>query len=360
MDKLEIRNEVAGIDLKIEELKKRRKALLSELGEGSLSWGAMIIGAFGALMIGLGVIALFAANWDVFGREARAAIAIAPVVACGAAAVWAYAKGAKSRALWEPLGILWCISVAAAACLVAQTYQVGGSVPSLILFVALLMLPVVWITRAVAPMALWPIMAIVWTCSMEVSGAKSSFALAAKGLALMALSLPAYIAFLRGRPPKPVLIPVQIATGFVYSLGLGILLSEALPISSNEGLVVAVFWMCAALVAGAGRVFSLPVWGMIGVIVAAGAAFPTPFLRNAPVNFYAALAIAGAIIAYGVAKLRIGVTNIGAVTSLWLVLGKFFESSVSFTVKGTVLIAAGVLLTALNMVLIRIRKARRA
>ena len=101
--------EVEEIDLKIAELKKRRRELVAELGEGRLSWGAIIAGAFGALMIGLGVIALFAANWDAFGREARAAIAVAPVVACGAVAVTSALKDVKTRALWEPLGIFWCI-----------------------------------------------------------------------------------------------------------------------------------------------------------------------------------------------------------------------------------------------------------
>ena len=111
--------------------------------ERRFSWGVMIAGGFGALMIGLGVIALFAANWDCFGRPVRAAISLAPVVLCGIAALVASAKGWKSMALWEPLGILWCIATAAGTCLVAQTYQVGGSVPGLILFVALLMLPAV-------------------------------------------------------------------------------------------------------------------------------------------------------------------------------------------------------------------------
>ena len=50
----EIRSKVAEINLKIEELRNRRKALLSELGEGRLSWSAIITGGFGALMIGLG------------------------------------------------------------------------------------------------------------------------------------------------------------------------------------------------------------------------------------------------------------------------------------------------------------------
>ena len=58
--------------------------------------------------------------------------------------------------------------------------------------------------------------------------------------------------------------------------------------------------------------------------------------------------------------MRLLFTNVGAATFLWLVLAKFFESEASFTVKGIVLIAAGLALTALNVVLIRLRKGRRA
>ena len=355
----EIRTKVAEIDLKIEELRNRRKELLSELGEGRLSWSAIITGGFGALMIGLGVIALFAANWDAFGREARAAIALAPVVVCGVAAILAHARGVKSRALWEPVGILWCVSVAAAACLVAQTYQVGGSVPGLVLLVALLMLPAIWVTRAAAPMALWPIMAIVWTISSIGIGGGRSIALAVKGVALMALSLPAYIVFLRSDPRKAALVTVQAVTGLVYSFGLGLLVSAALPFRYDGASYVYTFWLCAALVVGAGKIFALPVWGMVGTIVAAAATFPTPVLHDGRAYFIA-LALVGGIIAYGVSKLRIGFTNIGAVAFLWLVLAKFFESRVSFTVKGVMLIASGLALTALNVALVRVRKARRA
>ncbi len=356
----EIRNEVAEIDLKIGELKKRRHELVSQLGEGSLSWGALILGGFGALMIGLGIIALFAANWDVFGREARAAIALAPVVACGATAVWAHAREVKSRALWEPLGILWCVSVAAAACLVAQTYQVGGSVPGLVMLVAFLMLPAVWVTKAAAPTALWPIMAIVWVFVSCDAGVGESFALAAKAVALMALSVPAYVAFLKSKPPKPALVSVQIVTGLVYSLGLGIMLSGSLPIHySDETAYVCVFWLCAALVAGVGRGFSLPAWGIVGAVVAAGAAFPTPFFHHG-ITYPAALVIMGGIIAYGVWKLRLGFANVGAIAFLWLVVAKFFESNAPFTLKGIVLIVSGLALVALNIVLVRIRKGRRA
>ncbi|MBR3923666.1 MAG: DUF2157 domain-containing protein [Kiritimatiellae bacterium] len=358
----DVKHEVEEIDLKIAELKKQRRELLAKLGEGRLSWGAIIAGAFGALMVGLGIIALFAANWDMFGREARAAIAVAPVVACGAVAIAASLKGVRARALWEPLGILWCVSVAAATCLVAQTYQVGGSVPGLVLLVALLMLPAIWTTRAVAPTVLWPILAIVWGGVSWDAGACKSFALAAKGVALMALSLPAYVAFLRSRPPKSALVSAQIVSGLVYSAGLGMLLCITLPLDWgwHDGFLgIMIFWLCAALVAGIGRFFRLPAWGAVALVVVAVAAIPTPLLRY-NTGFIISLVLMASVVVYGVRKMRLLFTNVGAATFLWLVLAKFFGSEASFTVKGIVLIAAGLALTALNVVLIRLRKGRRA
>lgn len=358
----DVKREVEEIDLKIAELKKQRRELLAKLGEGRLSWGAIIAGAFGALMVGLGIIALFAANWDMFGREARAAIAVAPVVACGAVAIAASLRGVRARALWEPLGILWCVSVAAATCLVAQTYQVGGSVPGLVLLVALLMLPAIWTTRAVAPTVLWPILAIVWGGVSWDAGACKSFALAAKGVALMALSLPAYVAFLRIRPPKSALVSAQIVSGLVYSAGLGILLCITLPLDWgwHDGFLgIMIFWLCAALVAGIGRFFRLPAWGAVALVVVAVVAIPTPLLRY-NTCFIISLVLMASVVVYGVRKMRLLFTNVGAATFLWLVLAKFFESEASFTVKGIVLIAAGLALTALNVVLIRLRKGRRA
>lgn len=351
------RRKIEEIDRQIAELKKRRKALSAELGAGRLSWGAIIAGGFGALMIGLGIIALFAANWNEFGRAARAAIAISPVAICGCLAIFAHTKGWKSRAFWEPLGILWCVSVGAATCLVAQTYQVGGNVPGLILLVALLMLPVIWATRAVAPTVLWPIFAVVWAIAKLDSCGMKTITFAPKSVVLMSLSLPFYVAFLRSRPPKAALASAQFGTGLIYSIGLGILLATTLDLGHSESIVVCIFWACAGLVALAGWIFALPVWGSLGILVASFTAFPTPFMRGNAI-YLAALALACAVIAFSIRKMQLFLTNVGAVTLLWLVLGKFFMSHVSFTTKGIVLIAAGLSLTALNVVLIRLRKGR--
>ena len=325
--------------------------------ERRFSWGVMIAGGFGALMIGLGVIALFAANWDCFGRPARAAISLAPVVLCGIAALVASAKGWKSMALWEPLGILWCIATAAGTCLVAQTYQVGGSVPGLILFVALLMLPVVWISRSVMAMAMWPVLAIVWTFAQrEIQS--GSFALGFEGLGLMALSLPAYVAFLRREPGRAMLVTGQLVTGLVYSLGAAILLVCAWPLGWNHSNTpVLVFWGCAAMVAGVAAVFKLPVWPIIATLVASGVAMVTGVDRESSL-YVVSLVLALGVLAYGVRKLKLSYANIGAALLLWLILAKFFASRLDFTVKGIVLILSGVAITVLNIVFIRLRKRR--
>ena len=326
--------------------------------ERRFSWGVMIAGGFGALMIGLGVIALFAANWDSLGRPARAAISLAPVILCGLAALVASLKGWKSMALWEPLGILWCIATAAGTCLVAQTYQVGGSVPGLILFVALLMLPVVWISRSVMAMALWPILAIVWTfaqCEIQ----SCSFALGFEGLGMMSLSLPAYVAFLRRHPGKAALVTGQLVTGLVYSLGAAILLVCVWPIrwwNSTDALVL-IFWGCSAVVAGVAAVFRLPVWPIVATLVASGAAMVTGVGRNSSL-YVVSLVLALGVLAYGVRKLKLSYANIGAALLLWLILAKFFASHLDFTVKGLVLILSGVAITVLNVVFIRLRKRR--
>ena len=357
--KEDVKRKVEEIELKIDELEKPRKELLAELGEGSLSWGMMIMGAFGALLTGLGIIALFAANWDAFGREPRTVIACLPAVVCGMTAVWAYAKGMTTRFLWEPLGIFWSLSVAAAVCLIDRTYGVGGSTPGLILLVALLMLPVIWITRSAVMTALWPGMAIAWTISSRIAGVEASFDFTGKSFALLALSLPAFIAFHRSRPRMSAFASVQVMMGFAYSLGLGAIFLTSLPSLFKHGTaVIYVFWLCATLVAGAGCAFSLPTWGGVGAIVAVGAIFPVPFLQLGA-TYVIAFVVAVGIIMHGVRTLQLGFADLGAVALFWLVLMKFFASGAPFELKGIVLITAGVLLTAFNVMFVRYCKKNR-
>ena len=143
---------------------------------GGVSWGIVLAGAFGAFLVGLGVIALVAANWDEFGRAARTAFALVPVLACGVAAAWAGAKGKTGAALMEPLGVLWLGAVAAGATIVAQTYQTGDSLAGLLLFITVLAVPVLFATRSMAATAGWAVLGLVWA-GYQVEESGSSWAL---------------------------------------------------------------------------------------------------------------------------------------------------------------------------------------
>ena len=324
--------------------------------ESRIGWGAIIAGSFGALLVGLGVIAIFAANWDFLGRGARAAVSVAPLVACCGVAILAKARGWRSMALWEPLGILWFVSTAAAACLVAQTYNVGGRGPDLVMFVAVLTLPVVWTTRSVAAMSAWPVLAIVYGCSSAKwwSGAASGDI--AKALLMLAASIPAYVAFLRRSPSRVALVSSQLVTGLVYSFGMAFMLVVCLDCGLQAGIMV--FWGCSALVLAIGAVFKLPVWPTVAVVVASFAATPTVAQYRSGLFslFVISLVFAVATTVYGIAKKRLAYMNIGSILLLYLILAKFFMSRVDFTVKGIVLIVSGVALAALNVVLVRAKR----
>ena len=322
-----------------------------------VSWGAIIVGSFGALMIGLGIIALFAANWDSLNRPARAAVAVTPLIVCALIGIIASFKNVKAMAFWEPLGILWCVSTVAAVCLVAQTYQVGGSVPGLVLLVALLTLPIAWLTKSVAIMMFWPLFAIIWAAASEDFEGKS-WSLLVKSFALMALSLPAFIAFLRRKPYRAALVAGLIVTGLLYSLGAAIMTLIVVPFRfwKDPEVSVMIFWVLSAIVLGLGAKFKLPTWPMIATIVISGAAMTT--VSQEIWIFGLSVLIAVSIAWYGIWRVKLSYMNIGAALFLWLLLAKFFESKISFTIKGIVLICSGVALTLLNVAMTQFKKRR--
>ncbi len=64
-----------------------------------------VISALGALLVGLGVIALFAANWAAMSRNVRAGVSVLPLTICTVLALLGFARNWKARAFWEALGI---------------------------------------------------------------------------------------------------------------------------------------------------------------------------------------------------------------------------------------------------------------
>ena len=127
------------------------------------SIGLIILGSLGALLIGLGIISLLAANWGDIPRDLRAVISFLPLLISYGAALFIGLKRQQSLALNEPLGIFWGLSIGAGIALISQTYHLPGDLETFILIWMLLLVPVVWLTRSLGCVAGFYIGLLFWS-----------------------------------------------------------------------------------------------------------------------------------------------------------------------------------------------------
>ena len=330
--------------------------------EGKASWGILLAGAFGAFLVGLGIIALVAANWDCFGKVARVGVSALPLAGCGIAALWAGAKGKTGAAVMESLGVLWLGAVAAAAVVVAQTYQVGDSVAGLLLFIAVLAYPALWATRGRIAVLAWTVFALVWMfVQCDESGETAVLALGGAAGIVM-LSAAAWVFAVRSWPEGGLTASVRAGMGLAYAFGVPLAMVVTWPWHFRAASYFGFFFAGAALVGVAGWLTRHRAWCVAGTLVAAGTAVPTFLTREfgAPTTmlvWYSGSLVYAALLAVrGIVRRDLWLLNVGVLLEAWLVLAKFFESDVDFTVKGIVLIAAGAAVWGVNVWLVRIRK----
>ena len=109
----------------------------------------IFLGSLGALLVGLGVITLFAANWKDIGRPARAVLSFIPLclsLALYGAGLW---RGwDKRNGFLDVTGLLWGLSVGACIALIAQTYQIPSDGRMFVFAWTLLLFPVMYATRS--------------------------------------------------------------------------------------------------------------------------------------------------------------------------------------------------------------------
>ncbi|MDB6074236.1 MAG: hypothetical protein JWO89_1876, partial [Verrucomicrobiaceae bacterium] len=125
--------------------------------------GLFIFGAIGSLLVGGGIIALLAHNWDDLPRWARLVFAFIPMAAGQVLAAWALKKGA-SMADWvrECVAVFLAIGAGTALAIVSQVYSMGGSWETFLMAWCLLSAPVMWLLRSTTVASLYLIGISVW------------------------------------------------------------------------------------------------------------------------------------------------------------------------------------------------------
>jgi uncharacterized membrane protein len=111
----------------------------------------LVFGVLGSLLVGAGVILLFAHNWEQLTRPARTVIALTPLVCGQSLALWGVWTGRRSSAWRESVATLITLAIGAAIALVGQTYHIPGDPGAFLLTWMLLALPLVYLLEASAP-----------------------------------------------------------------------------------------------------------------------------------------------------------------------------------------------------------------
>ena len=124
----------------------------------------MIVGAVGALLIGTGLIALLASNWDDFPRWVRLLLALGPLAATQGVSWWVLGKGeAAKRWQQEAAALVQTLAVGAAMAIVSQIYNLPGTWADLVFWWCVVSVPLAWVLRSQAVAIAYLIVVTVWT-----------------------------------------------------------------------------------------------------------------------------------------------------------------------------------------------------
>lgn len=105
-------------------------------------------GILGALLVGLGIILLVAHNWDHLSRSVKTMIAFVPVITSQVLVGYALWKGRYHRTLIESTVVLLILSVGACMALVSQIYNIPGTISTFMMTWVLLSAPLVYVAHS--------------------------------------------------------------------------------------------------------------------------------------------------------------------------------------------------------------------
>lgn len=129
-----------------------------------------IVAAIGALLIGTGLIAVLAYNWDDFPRWVRMLLALGPLAVSQAASWWVLQRGAAAKP-WqrEAVALVQALAVGAAMALVSQIYNLPGTWTDLVFWWCVVALPLAWVLESDAVAIAYLVGIATWTIG-QLSG----------------------------------------------------------------------------------------------------------------------------------------------------------------------------------------------
>lgn len=209
-------------------------ALHENAQKSSLPWGLLIFAGFGAVVLGLGVILLFAYNWSEMHKFTKLGVIFSGLAVAHGAGLW-FNRRALPDGVAEAAHLLGTMLFGAGIFLIAQIYHISAHYPNAFLVWGLGALLLTWTLPSVSQGVLAALLLCIWACA-ESASYDTSLTLAPFAV-LVGVGLPAW------RLRSPVLLAASVIS-FVISSVAGLL--------GNEGtvfmalLIMSVFFIVLA------------------------------------------------------------------------------------------------------------------
>ncbi len=162
------------------------------------AWLLAVFGVIGGALIALGIILLFAHNWDELSRPVRAVVSFLPLLAGQALTAWTLARRKDSLAFREGAGTFLTLAIGACIALIAQTYQIPGNLANFLFTWTILALPIAYLLQATVPAMLYMAGITAWAITERVDRGNVHFY-----WLLLVLILPYLWSAFRHRPQSP-------------------------------------------------------------------------------------------------------------------------------------------------------------
>lgn len=138
----------------------------------------MVVGAVGSLLIGAGLIAVLAYNWDEFTRWVRLLLAFGPLAASQAVSGWVLWKNDAAKPwMRESAALVQTLAIGAAMALVSQIYNLPGQWTDLVFWWCVVAVPLAWVLKSDAAAIAYLFGVAVWTIAQAGDRAMGSPAL---------------------------------------------------------------------------------------------------------------------------------------------------------------------------------------
>ncbi len=126
------------------------------------SWGTIVFASAGAVVVGLGVILLFAYNWDEIPKFAKLAVVFGSLAAAHGVGLWWAQRDDWRRNTGAAAGLLGTMLFGAGIWLVAQIYHIDEHYPNGFLIWALGALVMAWALDSIVQAMLAAVLLAIW------------------------------------------------------------------------------------------------------------------------------------------------------------------------------------------------------